>query len=133
MDPQWDRHWCTICLGIITLTSALVGAAFFSADLADLSARSGNVFQLMWALYRLIIIVMIIAVYVTMIERAMDAIFSTGFELAVRRTTRREAVRNVYFGMIIVIIGLLGLVFFQFVGGLSALQAPTMMAPSGTD
>ena len=68
-----------------------------------------------------------------MIERAMDAIFSTGFELAVRRTTRREAVRNVYFGMIIVIIGLLGLVFFQFVGGLSALQAPTMMAPSGTD
>ena len=133
MDPQWERHWCTICLGIITLTSALVGAAFFSADLGDLTIRSGNIYESIGLAYRVTVMVSIVAVYVTMIERAMDAIFMTRFELAAKRTTRREAVRNVYFGMYIVIIGLLGLVFFQFVGDLPVMQAPAMVAPTGAD
>ena len=34
-SQEWERHWNTVCLGIITVASAAVGAALFTADLAE--------------------------------------------------------------------------------------------------
>ncbi len=32
-DADWERHWNTICLGIVTIATAAIGAAFFASDL----------------------------------------------------------------------------------------------------
>ena len=40
MDFDQDKLWVTVCLGIVTISSAAVGAAFFSAGLADLTVEN---------------------------------------------------------------------------------------------
>ena len=81
MNSQWDRHWNIICLGTITITSAVVGTAFFSANLADLATPANTEIEFWWLGYRLLVSVLIGLVYLTMIRRSQEAIFATNFEL----------------------------------------------------
>ena len=47
-NQEWERHWNTICLGIVTIATAAVGVALFTADVVEIVTS--------WATYSLVII-----------------------------------------------------------------------------
>ena len=106
MDFDWDKLWVIVCLGIVTIASASVGAAFFSASLADLSTPAVGIASLVWLWCRLIGVLFVVAIYLTLIGRAEVAMFATEIELARIGLNRRQATKYVYNGLFFVIFGL---------------------------
>lgn len=107
MNPDWDRQWITICIGIVTIATAAVGVALFSARLADPAVSATSPEALILLCCRLIIGLFVASIYLTMIRRAEATIFATDFELARAGTNRRESARHIYQGLFRVLSGLL--------------------------
>lgn len=42
MVSEKDRHWGTICLGIVTIATAAIGAALFGSDILDARIPNAN-------------------------------------------------------------------------------------------
>ena len=43
-SQEWERHWNTISLGIVTVATAAAGVALFTADVTENCYVLGNVF-----------------------------------------------------------------------------------------
>jgi len=70
-SQEWERHWNTICLGIVTVATAAVGVALFAADIAGIVTS--------WATYSLVVIA--ILAYLSVLFLGSSAIFATSNEL----------------------------------------------------
>ena len=73
-NQEWERHWNTVCLGIVTVVSAAVGAALFTADLAKIGTS-----YLAWGLIALAMLA-----YLNVLSTGGRAIFSTPLRRVVR-------------------------------------------------
>ena len=118
-SQEWERHWNTICLGIVTVATAAVGVALFTADIAEIITS--------WATYSLVIIAML--AYLSVLFLGTSAIFSTSNELEPRRTTKRRVARNLYGWFTIELLALIGLLIPEAFAGLLQLLAPAPASP----
>ena len=107
MGFDWDNFWVTICLGILAIASAALGAAFFSAGLVNLATTDVSEWSLFWFWCKSVGAVFVVAVYWHMLSRAETAIFATEIELARLGTNRREVVRHIFNGLFFIVFGLL--------------------------
>ena len=133
MDFDRDKLWVTICLGIVTISSAAVGVAFFSAGLADLTITEIDGTSLAWLVWKFAGVLMVVAVYWHMLRRAEIAMFVTDFDLAKMGTNRREAVRHIFNGLFFVLFGLLLIVALNTIQDLSASLNPVTAMPAVAD
>ncbi len=133
MAFDWDNFWVTICLGIVAITSAAVGTAFFSANLADLATSAVDIENFAWVWWRLMGVLFVAGIYVTQIRHAEEAMFATEIELARRGTHRRQAVRHVFHGLLLVIVGLLLVVAANATEDLVAALNANPMMPARAD
>ncbi len=108
-NSEWNRHWNTICMGILTIATAVVGAAFFAADIASVVfADKGTVYQFLQAA-KVVTIVVVLATYLRMVTISGYAIFTTPGELERQRTSKRAQTAFVFRGLIIILFGLVAL------------------------
>lgn len=133
MDFDQDKLWVTVCLGIVTISSAAVGAAFFSAGLADLTVENIDATSLAWLLWKFIGAILVVAIHWNMLRRAETAMFATDFDLAKTGTNRREAVRQIFNGLFFVLFGLLLIVALNTMQDLSVSLNPETAMPAVTD
>lgn len=133
MHPDWDRQWITICLGVLTIASAAVGAALFSAGLVDVTTSAVNPTALVSLYSRLIVSLFVTAIYLTMVRHAETAIFATDFELARYGTNRRRSVQHIYQGLFLVLFGLLALIGLNVFQDVATLLETWTMPQAGSD
>ena len=114
---EWERHWNTICLGIVTVATAAVGVAFFASDVTEIVTS--------WAAYSLVAIVVL--AYLNVLYLGSKSIFSTSDELEQQGTTKRRIARNLYGWFALELLALVGLVVPEAFASLLQLLAP---APS---
>ena len=113
-SQEWERHWNTICLGIVTIATAAVGVALFTADMAEIITS--------WATYSLAALA--ILAYLSVLFLGTSAIFSTSEELEQQRTTKRLVARNLYGWFTLELLALIGLLVPEAFAGLLQLLAP---------
>ena len=113
-SQEWERHWNTICLGIVTVATAAVGVALFTADVADIVTS--------WATYSLAALA--ILAYLSVLFLGGSAIFATSNELEQQRTTKRGVARNLYGWFTLELLALIGLLIPEAFDGLLQLLAP---------
>ena len=85
-NDEWERHWNTISLGIVTVATAAVGVALFATDLTE-TVNS-------WARYGLVIIAVL--TYLRVVYLGGRVIFSTPEYLAIQRTSKRQLALQLY-------------------------------------
>ena len=113
-SQEWERHWNTICLGIVTVATAAAGVAFLAADVAEIVTS--------WATYSLVAIA--ILAYLSVLFLGSKAIFSTSDELERRGTSKRRIARNLYGWFALELLVLVGLLIPEAFAGLLQLLAP---------
>ena len=113
-NQEWERHWNTICLGIVTIATAAVGVALFTADVVEIVTS--------WATYSLVIIA--ILAYLDVIYLGGNAIFSTSSGLERQGTSKRHIARNLYRWFVLELLALVGLLIHEAFGRLLQLLAP---------
>ncbi len=133
MDFDQDKLWVTVCLGIVTISSAAVGAAFFSAGLVDFTVAEIDATSLAWLSWKFIGAILVAAIHWNMLRRADTAMFATDFDLAKMGTNRRQAVRQIFNGLFFVLFGLLWLVALNVVEDLSISLNPETAMPAIAD
>jgi len=106
MNTDWDRHWDTMCLGIITIATAVMGAAFFAADIASISFASKELEARMMEFIKIAPVFIVLLVYLRMVLVARKSIFTASADLERAGTSKREQTAYVFEGFII-IVGLL--------------------------
>ncbi len=116
-SPEWERHWNTISLGIVTVATAAAGVALFTADVTEIVTS--------WTTYSLAVIA--ILAYLSVLHLGSRVIFSTPDELGRRRTTKRRIARNLYGWFVLELLALIGLLIPEAFASLLQLLAP---APS---
>ena len=102
-SQEWERHWNTVCLGIITVASAAVGAALFTADLAEFGTSYPA-----WGLIALAMLA-----YLNVLITGGRAIFSTPEELEEQGNSKRELARTLYSWFITELFAIAGLLISQ--------------------
>lgn len=85
-NDEWERHWNTISLGIVTVATAAVGVALFATDLTE-TVNS-------WARYCLVIIAVL--TYLRVVYLGGRVIFPTPEYLATQRTSKRQLAFQLY-------------------------------------
>ena len=85
-SQEWERHWNTICLGIVTVATAAVGVALFAADITEIVTS--------WATHSLAAVA--ILAYLSVLLLGNRAIFATSDELERRGTSKRRVAQNLY-------------------------------------
>ena len=120
MDEDWDRHWNTLCLGILTLATATVGAAFFAGGVAniDLSSNDHDI-QILQAT-KFIFIFGALLVLIRLVGAASKAIFTSSPALEHEGTSKRAQTEYVYLGFTLIIMALIALLVIDFFTGLGA-------------
>ena len=118
-SQEWERHWNTICLGVVTIATAAVGIALFAADVAEVVTS--------WATYSLAIIAII--AYLNVIYLGGKAIFSTSAELEQKGTSKRGTARNLYRWFVLELLALVGLLIHETLASLLQLLAPPPASP----
>ncbi len=118
-NQEWERHWNTICLGIVTIATAAVGVALFTADVAEVITS--------WATYSLAIIAII--AYLDVIYLGGKAIFSTSIGLERQGTSKQGTARNLYRWFVLELLALVGLLIHEALASLLQLLAPTPSPP----
>ena len=113
-NQEWERHWNTICLGIVTVATAAVGVAFFTADVAEIVTS--------WATYSLAAVA--ILAYLSVLFLGTSAIFSTSDELERQGTSKRRNARKLYVWFTVELLALIGLLIPEAFDGLLQLLAP---------
>ena len=113
-SQEWERHWNTISLGIVTVATAAVGVALFTADVAEAVTS--------WAMYSLAAIAVL--AYLIVLFLGSRAIFSTSEELERRGTSKRRIARSLYGWFTLELLVLVGLLIPEVFAGLLQLLAP---------
>lgn len=98
-NQEWDRHWNTICLSIVTIATAAAGVALFAADIAEIVTS--------WTTYSLVAIA--ILAYLSVLYLGSRAIFTASDELARQGTSKRQLARNLYGWFTLELLVLVGL------------------------
>ena len=118
-SQEWEHHWNTICLGIVTIATAAAGVALFAADIADLVTS--------WPTYSLVLIA--IFAYLSVLLQGNKAICSTSDELEQNGTTKRRIARKLYGWFSLEMLSLIGLLVPEAFAGLLELLAPPPASP----
>lgn len=120
MDEDWDRHWNTLSLGILTLATATVGAAFFAGGVAniDLSSNDPGI-QILQAI-KFVFIFGALLVLIRLVGAASKAIFTSSPDLEQEGTSKRTQTAYVYLGFTPIIMALVALLVIDFFTNLGA-------------
>lgn len=109
MRDEWDRHWNTLCLGVVTLAMATVGAAFFAGGVADTDLSSSDPAMLILQAAKFVFIFGALLILVRLIGAAGKAIFTSSLDLSREGTSKRALVEYVYIGFTIIVIALVAM------------------------
>ena len=116
-NPDWERHWNTICLGIVTLATGAVGGALFATDFTTTTGLS---------LIEYTLTVLAITLYLVVLARGSDAVFSSYQDLIQRGTSKRDKARELYWWFFLELFTLAGLLvadaFSVFLQGIPSAQ-----------
>ena len=102
-NPDWERHWNTICLGIVTVATAAIGGAFFAADFT-----TGSV-----SLPEYVLTIIAIMTYLIVLIRGGDTIFSSDTDLQKIGTSKRHRARSLYGWFFLELFALAGLLILN--------------------
>ena len=120
MDEDWDRHWNTLCLGILTLATATVGAAFFAGGVANIDLSSSDLgIQILQAL-TFVFIFGALLVLIRLVGAASKVICTSSTDLELEGTTKRAQTAYVYLGFTLIIMALVALLVIEFFTNLGA-------------
>ena len=84
--PNWERHWSAISLGIVTVATAAIGAAFFAIDLTEVVT----------SLITYFLVVIAISVYLWVLILGGRSIFSTSDEAILLGMSKRQLAQALY-------------------------------------
>ena len=118
-SQEWERHWNTICLGIVTVATAAIGVALFTADVAEVVTS--------WATYSLAAVAVL--AYLSVLYLGANAIFSTSHELERQGTSKRRIARSLYGWFALELLALVSSVVPEAFAGLLRLLTPTPLSP----
>ena len=109
MNNQWDMHWNTLCLGIVTLAVATVGAAFFGGGVANTDLSSSDLAVQMLQVTKIVFIFGALLVLIRLISAAGKTVFTSSLDLSREGTSKRAMVAYVYVGFEIIVTALIGI------------------------
>ena len=101
-NQDWDRHWSTISLGIVTIATAAIGGALFAIERTAIDTSLATTL----ATYFLEVIAIVVYLYVLILGGRI--IFSTSGELSRQRTSKRDLTRTLYVWFFIELLALAG-------------------------
>lgn len=101
-DEDWDRHWSTISLGIVTIATAAIGGGLFAIE----RTATGASLTTTLATYSLEVIAIVVYLYVLILGGRV--IFSTSAELSRQRASKRDLTRTLYAWFFIELFALAG-------------------------
>ena len=107
-NADWERHWSTISLGIVTVATAAIGGAFFAIDVKEIVTSLPTFF----------LIAIAIAIYLQVLSLGERAIFSTQAELVSQGTSKRRVTRLLYRWFFVELFTIAGLLISQASTGL---------------
>ena len=113
---EWERHWNTLCLSVVTIGTAVIGVALFSADIAEVVT----------SLPKYCLVVIAIFAYLNMLLIGGRAIYSTPDELARQETSKRQLARNLYGWFMLELLSLAGLLIIDAFASLLQSLAPVL-------
>jgi len=103
MNAEWDRRWNTVCLGIITIATATVAAAFFAADVANSDFSSQEFAVRILQLAKISTIFIVLLVHLRLVIAASKSIFTSSADLERAGTSKRAQTAYVFEGFIIIL------------------------------
>ena len=74
---EWERHWNTICLGIVTIASAALGTAIFASNPADIDLTTKDNWGLTLAALKFGLIIIAMVLHMLLVALSGRAIFHT--------------------------------------------------------
>ena len=115
-SADWERHWNTICLGISTIATAVIGAAFFAANItADVTSGMN-----------LILASIAIVSYLRLVVLSGRTIFTASNDLVRRGTSKRQQAHLVFAWFSVEIVTLIGILINElFSTFLKSIISPT--------
>lgn len=116
MHEHWERQWILVCLGVVSIATIALGAAFASADVVKLAETQQDNAGARLAAFKFILLFVEAATYLLLVARARAAMFSTDDELTNLGADRRRAVRRVYdilFWQLYFLVGLVAVVIAE--------------------
>ena len=109
MNGDWDRHWNTLCLGIITLATATVGAAFFAGDIVGIEFSPNDIRTNVLQVVKIVCYIFILLVLVRMVIAGSESIFTPDADLAREGKSKRIQTAYVFEGFILIVVAIAGL------------------------
>ena len=120
-EQDWDRHWSTISLGIVTIATAAIGGALFAIERTATGASLTTL-----ATYSLEVIAIVVYLYVLVLGGRV--MFSTSAELSRQGTSKRDLTRTLYVWFFIELFALagplIGQAFARLLQSLAVAPAP---------
>ena len=116
MHEHWERQWILVCLGVVSIATVALAAAFASADLLSPADTEQDTKDVRLAAIKFILLFVEAVAYLLLVARARSAMFSTDDQLANLGTDRRRAVRRVYdilFWQLYFLVGLVAVVIAE--------------------
>ncbi len=112
MDEE-ERHWNQICLGIITIATAVFAAAFFASEIANIDISSDvptypseKPLIRNLQLAKFVIIAIALTVYLRLVVIGGKTIFATPADLSRDGTSKRAGTRYVFLGFCVILLEL---------------------------
>ena len=96
MHPDWERQWILVCLGVLSVSTVIMGAAVAAIDLPSFVRSVEDSRSLLLALLKLGLFLGSGVCYLTVGMRARLAMFATDYDLAKQGLDRRRAVENTF-------------------------------------
>ena len=118
MDAEWERHWNTVCLGIITIATATVGAALFASDIASIDLSSKEISVQTLQMLKICAVFVVLAVHLWLVETASESIFTSSADLEYRGTSKRAQAAYAFGGFVIILVSLIGLLVLNLTAAL---------------
>ena len=120
MNDKWDQHWNTLCLGIVTLSMATVGAAFFAGGFADIDLSSNDLRINILQAIKVVSIFFVLAVLIRLVFASSRAIFTSSQDLRREGTTKRAQTAYVFVGFTLIVMALVALLLIDVFALLAA-------------
>ena len=96
MHEHWERQWIIVCLGVISIATVALAAAFASAGLVNLAVKQQDTPDGYVTAVKFVLLFIEAATYLLLVARAKSAMFNTDAQLIASGSDRRRAVQRVY-------------------------------------
>ena len=96
LHEHWERQWIIVCLGVISIATVALAAAFASAGLVNLAVKQQDTPDGYVTAVKFVLLFIEAATYLLLVARAKSAMFNTDAQLIASGSDRRRAVQRVY-------------------------------------